>query len=38
MDKGYISMDQLQQRQAELLGQRQTLKAWSANARRCGSS
>lgn len=27
MDKGYISMDQLQQRQAELLGQRQTLQA-----------
>ncbi|MHC8370920.1 HlyD family secretion protein [Pseudomonas sp. MDT1-85] len=26
MDKGYISMDQLQQRQAELLGQRQTLQ------------
>jgi membrane fusion protein len=27
MEKGYISMDQLQQRQAELLGQRQTLQA-----------
>ncbi|WP_191634971.1 HlyD family secretion protein [Pseudomonas fluorescens] len=26
MDKGYISMDQLQQRQAELLSQRQTLQ------------
>ncbi|WP_124300883.1 HlyD family secretion protein [Pseudomonas chlororaphis] len=26
MDKGYISVDQLQQRQAELLGQRQTLQ------------
>lgn len=26
MDKGYISMDQLQQRQAELLGQRRTLQ------------
>ncbi|MFS0828797.1 HlyD family secretion protein [Pseudomonas phoenicis] len=26
MDKGYISMDQLQQRQAELLGQRQSLQ------------
>lgn len=26
MEKGYISMDQLQQRQAELLGQRQTLQ------------
>ncbi|WP_080926030.1 MULTISPECIES: HlyD family secretion protein [Pseudomonas] len=26
MDKGYISMDQLQQRQSELLGQRQTLQ------------
>ena len=26
MDKGYISMDQLQQRQAELLGQHQTLQ------------
>ncbi|XHF36232.1 HlyD family efflux transporter periplasmic adaptor subunit [Pseudomonas chlororaphis] len=26
MDKGYVSMDQLQQRQADLLGQRQTLQ------------
>ncbi|MFK0312184.1 HlyD family secretion protein [Pseudomonas sp. NPDC090233] len=26
MDKGYISMDQLQQRQAQLLGERQTLQ------------
>ncbi|WP_096376024.1 HlyD family secretion protein [Pseudomonas chlororaphis] len=32
MDKGYISMDQLQQRQAELLGQRQTLQGLAREA------
>ncbi|MFL1514930.1 HlyD family secretion protein [Pseudomonas prosekii] len=32
MDKGYISMDQLQQRQAELLGQRQALQGLAREA------